>query len=88
MMTKVKAKVVNENISKDGKTIQVEYVTDDLSINQLLDLPIIWSERFPINTRPGQMKQAFIIDITSIINSAKKAIDDNALIGREFTVNV
>ena len=87
-MTKVKAKVVNENISKDGKTIQVLYETDDLSLNQFLDLPKLWSQRFPLDTKPGKMKQAFIIDITSVINSAKDSIDNNALIGREFTVNV
>ncbi len=87
-MTKVKAKVVNESISKDGKTIEVQYETDDISINQLLDLPKIWSQRFPISTKPGKMKQAFVSDITSIINSARNSIDNNALIGREFTVTV
>ena len=84
----MKATVVNESINKSGRNVQVRYTSDDPSINQFLDLPTTWSKTFPINTKPGKMKQFFINDITSSINSAKQAIANNALIGREFTVTI
>ena len=87
-MTKVKAKVINERITKNGRNIKVHYTSDDSTINQFLSLPTTWSRTFPLNTKPGKMKQAFISDLTSLINSAKISIANNALLGKEFTVNV
>jgi len=87
-MTKVRAKVINESINKDGRNIQVQYESDDLSFNQFLNLPTTWSRTFPLNTKPGKMKQDFIDDITSLFASARQSIKNNALIGKEFTVNV
>ncbi len=87
-MTQVKAKVINENISKDGRTLVVQYTSDDMSINQFLSLPQKWTNTFPLDTKPGKMKQVFVNDIISLINSARESINNNALIGREFTVNI
>ena len=87
-MTKVKAKVINESINKSGRNIQVQYTSEDPSLNQFLSLPTTWSKTFPINTKPGKMKQDFINDITSLFISARESIKNNALLGREFTVNV
>ncbi len=87
-MTKVKAKVINETISKEGRHLTVQYVSDDPSLNQFLSLPQDWVNTFPLGTKPGKMKQVFIDDITSVFESARKSIDNNALIGKEFTVNI
>lgn len=91
-MTEVTITVLDETINKDGRMVTVGVITDDLTINHILDAtkskPYTITKTFGLSATKKDMKNMFMDDIRSTINSARNTIKDNTLIGTVITVNI
>lgn len=88
-MTRVTVKVIHDNITKHGRQIGIKFIkTDDTIVNDFLQLPITINKTYAINTSLRNIKQDMKNEIKSAIDSAKKTISTNRLVGKEITFDV
>jgi len=82
--TNVKAKILLDAISKNGRVVRVSVTTDNNEVNAILGSPFEFQKTYPINIKLGLLKQQLKADISGTINSVKQRLDDDALTDLEF----
>lgn len=87
-MVKVKARIIQDVRSRNGRIISAQITTDDEDINILINSPYIYRKTYPVNTTAEIVKKDMKSEIFSIISSAKGKLKDDDLAGRTIEMEV
>jgi len=88
-MTKVTINVISDNISKTGRQIAISIIkTDDSVLNDFLQLPYNINKTYDVNESLQNIRKDMKSEIKSLVNSTKKTISTNRLVGKELTFTV
>ena len=88
-MTRVTVKVISDSISKSGRHISISFIkTDNDVMNDFLQLPQTINKTYTVNESLQNIKIDMKNEIKSLVDSAKKTISTNKLVGKEITFNV
>ncbi len=88
-MTEVTIKVISDLISKNGRHIGISIISiGDSVINDFLSLPITINKTYALNTSLQDIRKDMKQEVKSLVDSVKKRISTDQLVGKELTFNV
>tara|TARA_R110002167_G_scaffold301208_1_gene505459 strand:- start:999 stop:1259 length:261 start_codon:yes stop_codon:yes gene_type:complete len=84
-MTKIQATIKSDSFNKNGRTVKINWTTDDEVINSYLKCPRIYEHQFDSNITPDQVDAAFKAETIPLVKNAEIGVS-SSMTGTQFEV--